>query len=133
MAYGWGEHVGELRLEVEAATERDVFVDAARAFGELVAGEQAPAGPTLVREVAAGGADRALQLVGWLEELVFLAETEGFMPEAVEALELGQDEVRGRVRGRHGSPPHLVKAVTLHELRFEAGPEGWSASVVLDV
>ena len=66
-------------------------------------------------------------------ELAFLAETEAFLPDDVAALELDADGLRARVRGHAGRAPHLIKAATLHDLRFEPAPEGWRAQVVLDV
>lgn len=131
MAYKWAEHVGELELCVEAASEEDVFAEALRAFGELL-GEH-DAGDAAATEVTAEGADRAALLAAWLEELIFLAETEGFVPAAVEELALEPERVRARVSGRRGSPPHLVKAVTYHRLAFDRVHGGWRAVAVLDV
>jgi SHS2 domain-containing protein len=37
------------------------------------------------------------------------------------------------VAGSAGDPPHLVKGVTYHGLRFERTGAGWLARVVLDV
>jgi SHS2 domain-containing protein len=129
MTYGWAEHVGELELWVEAPDEAAVFAEALRALGELLASEGAPA--HLV--VTAAGDDRAALFAAWLEELVFVAETEGFVPEAVEDLVLEPGRVRARIAGRRGSPPHLVKAVTYHRLAFEPVDGGWRAAAVLDV
>jgi SHS2 domain-containing protein len=134
MAYGWGDHVGELELRVQAATEQEVFADAVRAFGELVSGEEevvvAAAEP---RAIAVAGADRAALLAGLLNELVVLAETEGFVPDAMVSVALGDGALEARVRGGRGTPPHLVKAVTHHRLVFEPAPGGWRANAVLDV
>jgi SHS2 domain-containing protein len=69
----------------------------------------------------------------WLEELVFLAETEGFVPETLESLELGELELRARIRGWPGEAPHLVKAVTYHRLELGRSNGSWRARVVLDV
>jgi SHS2 domain-containing protein len=129
MTYGWAEHVGELELWVEAPDERAVFAEALRALGELLATEGEPA----EREVTAEGEDRAVLLAAWLEELAFLAETEGLVPETVDALKLEPRRVHARVAGRCGSPPHLVKAVTYHRLSFARVDNGWRAVVVLDV
>jgi protein archease len=131
MTYGWAEHVGELELWVEASDEAGVFAEALRALGELLA-ERHMTGEELVDVMAEGG-DRAALLAAWLEELLFLAETEGFVPERVEHLELEPNRVRARVAGRRGSPPHLVKAVTYHRLAFEPVDGGWRAAAVLDV
>jgi SHS2 domain-containing protein len=130
MSYGWTDHVGELELWVEAPDERGVFAEALRALADVLA---APDGEPEWRDVVAEGEDRAVLLAAWLEELNFLAETEGFAPETAEDLALEPGRVRARVGGRVGSPPHLVKAVTYHRLAFERAGDGWRAVTVLDV
>jgi SHS2 domain-containing protein len=135
MPYGWGEHTGELELWVTAASEAEVFEDALRAVGELLdeedAGETEPA--AVSRLIAIEGGDHAALLAAWLEELAFLAETDGFVPERAEDLHLAPAGVQARVVGHRGSPPHLIKAVTLHRLAFERDGDRWRALVVLDV
>jgi SHS2 domain-containing protein len=131
MTYRWVEHTSELELEIEAATEPAVFLEALGAFAELVADE--PSLDSERREVEVRGEDRESLLVAWLEELVFLAETEGFVPERVTELDVGEGVVRATLRGHSGEPRQLVKAVTLHRLLFTADGEGWRARVVLDV
>ena len=130
MPYGWGEHTGELELWVTASSEREVFLEALRAMVELLGNEGVERES---RDVAVAGADRAVLLAEWLEELAFLAETEGFVPERAEELVLAPAGVTARVVGHHGTPPHLIKAVTLHRLAFEPDDRGWRARVVLDV
>ncbi len=128
--YRWVEHTSELELAIEAATEVAVFEDALAAYAELI-------GPPLdgrqvVRSVEAEAPDRAALLAAWLEELVFLAETEGFVPERAE-IALRPGVVSARIEGRRGDPPHVVKAVTYHDLEFSPGGGGWRARMVLDV
>jgi SHS2 domain-containing protein len=132
VGYGWTEHVGELELWVEAADEPGIFAEALRALGEVLTDGTAN-GERQSRDVVAEGADRAVLLAAWLEELNFLAETEGFAPETAERLALEPGRVRARVGGRLSSPPHLVKAVTYHRLAFERAGDGWRAVAVLDV
>jgi SHS2 domain-containing protein len=129
--YEWGEHVGELELRVTAADEPGVFAEALRAFGELLGVEDR--GPVEQFEVAARGDDRAVLFAAWLEELAFLAETDGLVPTAVDELALGADGVRALVRGYRGEPPHLVKAVTYHRLVYGRSDGDWQARVVVDV
>jgi SHS2 domain-containing protein len=129
--FRWIEHTGELALEIEAPTAEQVFADALAALAELLQdGEEAS---PQSREVAVRAADQAELLAAWLEELVFLAETEGFVPKAVESFELGDGELRARIRGSLGDPPHLVKAVTYHRLEVAPSDGGWRARAVLDV
>jgi SHS2 domain-containing protein len=63
---------------------------------------------------------------------VFLAETEGLVADSAE-LELAGARLTGVVRGRRGEPRPLVKAVTLHRLRFRSEDGVWRGRVVLDV
>jgi SHS2 domain-containing protein len=83
--------------------------------------------------VDVAGAERETLLVGWLDELAFSAETEGFVPDDVERLELFEDRLSATVRGHRGAPPHLIKAATYHRLTFEPDGAGYRATVVLDV
>jgi SHS2 domain-containing protein len=131
---GWDEHVGELQLWVTAPTEPEVFAEALQAVAELLS-EDAPPAPAAqeAREVVLESADRAVLLADWIGELAFLAETDAFVADALEHLELDGGGLRARVRGHFGRPPHLVKAVTYHDLRFEPDGDGWRAQVVLDV
>jgi SHS2 domain-containing protein len=129
--FHWVEHTAELELELEARTEAEVFAVALAAFAELTGDS---AGPPLEQEIQVEAADAAMRLVAWLEELIYLSEREGFVPERIDALELDGDSLHARVAGHAGQPAHLVKAVTLHRLELrenEAG--GWRGRVVLDV
>jgi SHS2 domain-containing protein len=131
VAYRWVEHTSELELEIEAATEPAVFLEALDALAEFVAGARGVDAER--RRVEVRGDDRASLLVSWLDELVFLAETQGFVPERATELDLDDGVLRATLRGHVGEPRHLVKAVTLHRLEFVPGGEGWRARVVLDV
>src|SRR5919199_2505397 len=132
--YRWVDHTSELELRVEAASDGEVLAEATRALAELLAGEDgeahgddgAPDGEPLTREVTVEADDRAQLLAAWLEELVFLAETEAFVPEDVRFETLDARGLRACVEGRRGAPPHLVKAVTYHRLAFERTGSGWA-------
>jgi SHS2 domain-containing protein len=106
-----------------------VFLDALRAFAE-VAGEAT--GDERSFDVELDAPDAGALLARWLEELVFLAETEGFVPVDAQ-IDLGEDRLSGVLRGRIGEPSPLVKAVTYHGLAFEEQNGRWRARAVLDV
>jgi protein archease len=133
VGHRWGEHVGELDLELDARDEGGVFAAAVEALGELLAADDARGTADEWFDLRAEGADRATLLAAWLDELVFLAEHERVVPVAVAELSLSPGSVRARVGGYRGDPPHLVKAVTYHRLAFEPAADGYRATVVLDV
>jgi SHS2 domain-containing protein len=131
VAYRWVDHTSELELEIEAENAPAVFLEAMEAFAELVGDGSSVDSER--RNVEVRGGDRGSLLVAWLEELVFLAETEGFVPGRATDLELGDGVVRATLRGHRGEPRQLVKAATLHGLLFTADGEAVRARVVLDV
>ena len=128
--YRWVEHTAEVELAIDAATEREVLADALAALGELLGVE---GNGDERRNVVVRAPDRPALLAGWLEELAFLAEVEGFEATVLETLELGAGSLEATVAGRLGDPPPLVKGVTYHGLAFQPAGSGYRASVVLDV
>jgi SHS2 domain-containing protein len=132
MSYEWLDHTAELELRIEADSEEEVFREALRAFAELVA-QSHERGPARAYELELDAPDRPALLVRWLEEFIYLAELEGFVPDVAEFVALSHDRFRARVSGRTGEPRSLVKAVTYHGLSFEEHNGRWTASVVFDV
>jgi protein archease len=131
MSYRWVEHTAEAEVEIEAESEEAVFEDALHAFGELLG--DGGVGQRVLREVVLDGRERSALLVGWLNELVYLAETEDLVPEEVEWIEVGKEGLRASVRCRRGNARHVVKAATYHRLAFGPSDAGFRARVVLDV
>jgi SHS2 domain-containing protein len=131
MSYRWLEHTAELELEVEAATEKDVFVDALRALAEVL-GNGVSSTP-VAREILLSTSDPAALLAQWIDELVFLGETEDLVAVDVDEFVLRDGELRAIVQCRRGNPRHLVKGATYHRLTFERSDRGVRATVVLDV
>ena len=134
--FRWVDHTAELELEIEARTEREVLADALKALGELLgvdADDVSRAWEPAERTVSVTASDRPALLAAWLEELVFLAESDGFVALDLRRLELGERELTTTVAGVLDDPPPLVKAVTYHRLLFEPSGDGYVARVVLDV
>jgi SHS2 domain-containing protein len=127
--YEWVDHTSELELHVEADSPEDVFHDALRALAELLG---PAAGDREARQLRFAAEERDRLLWRWLDELVFLAETEGFVPDSAQLL-LDEEGLRATVTGRIGEPSPLVKAITYHALAFEEMNGRYRARVVLDV
>jgi SHS2 domain-containing protein len=126
----WQSHTGEAQLRIQAGSEEDVFAEAARAFGRLV--ELDRAGEPAIRRVSVEAPDRGSLLVELLGELIFLAETEGFVPDrALVSLDVAR--LDAQLDGRLTRVDPLVKAATYHGLAFERHDDIWEARVVLDV
>jgi SHS2 domain-containing protein len=130
----WIEHTAELQLELHAPSEAAIFRQAVLALRELLEDDDGPTtGGPVERQVEAEATDRGALLAEWLAELVFLAETEGIVPDEARNLVVGEDSVTAVVVGRTREPRHLVKAVTYHDLELHRDRDGWRGNVVLDV
>ena len=129
--YRFVDHTAELELHLEAGTREGVLEEAVTALGALLGA--AGGAPLVRRDVHASATDDAALLASWLDELVFLAETEGFVPERAEGVRVAGLTADGIVEGRLGTPPHLVKGVTYHDLELRFDGEAWRGRVVLDV
>jgi len=127
----WRSHTAEIELAIEADTVEQVFAEAVTAFGELVAMDGS--GKQMHYQLAVESADREALLVEWLQELIFLADTESFVPERAEDIRLDGNSLRATLVGRRAPVDPLVKAATYHELRFADEDGVWHARVVLDV
>ncbi len=126
----WQSHTGEAQLHIVADTEEEVFGEAVDALGRLV--ELDRGGEPAQRQLWVQAPDRASLLVELLGELVFLADTEGFVGDRAE-IRLEDNRLEARIDGRLTRVDPLVKAATYHDLRFERNGEVWDARVVLDV
>lgn len=130
MPYRWVEHTSELELSIEATSREGVFSESLVALGELF---DAPDGTEIVHQLSVSATDLPALLVEWLNELVYVAESEGVAPERVIRMELGNKHLDATISGRRTLPRALVKAVTYHRLEFDRAGEGWRARVVMDV
>jgi protein archease len=128
--YEWQSHTSEIELHVRAPSEDGVFADAADAFGRYV--ELDLGGTPERHELALEAADRGALLVALLEELIFLADTEGFVPDRT-ALRVEDGRLVGVLDGRRTRIDPIMKAATYHGLRFEHEGAAWDARVVIDV
>ena len=91
-----------------------------------------PAEPPRTLEV--DSADREALLVDWLNEILFVAETELWVPVEFEILESTPTRLRAAVRGVPvEDSPGFVKAATFHGLRVEEEDGGLQAEVIFDV
>jgi SHS2 domain-containing protein len=130
----WVDHTSEVELEVEAESLAGLAAEAGRALGLLML-RGAPAevsGPARTLEVSS--VDRDALLVDWLNEILFVAETECWVPVEFAVEESSPTRLRIAARGvTVEEVPSSVKAATFHGLRVEERDGAWRAEVIFDV
>jgi SHS2 domain-containing protein len=137
VTYRFLPHTADIKVAIEAASFEELLADATVIMRGLLAGE----GGVEKREerrVAATGADASEVLLHYLQELLYLFDTEGFLPAIMDTDRFTGNEMAARVGGevydpaRHEHQPE-VKAVTRHGLRVERRADAWYAEVLFDV
>ena len=127
------EHTADRAFTVRGRDLAELFERAAYALCAIQG--QAPAtGETVRREIELSGIDRETLLVNWLNELLYLQEVHKESYSRFQVKTISDTSLRASV---HGSPDassrRIVKAVTFHGLKVEHLPEGWGATIVVDV
>jgi len=127
------EHTADWAFRAHGRDLAQLFANAARGMFELQGG--VGRGETsVVRRVAVSGVDCETLLVNWLNELLYLQETQHETYSRFEILEISDTELRACVHGRPSRPEgKLIKAVTFHDLQVRRSEDGCEAAIVVDV
>ena len=90
------------------------------------------------REVTAEGHDTISLLIAWLNELIFLFDTEYLLFRDFEITSISATHVSGRASGEpYSAGRHelssAIKAVTWHEAAVTQTAEGYQARIIFDL
>jgi SHS2 domain-containing protein len=140
MPYRNVEHTADLGVEVTAASLEGLFCESLRAFTDCLTRLERVT-PSETRELAITAPELDQLLVGLLNELIYLHETEALVFSDA-ALTLTETDLgwslSGSARGevldlsRHGLKT-LIKAATYHQLSVRPCPDGWIARIIFDI
>jgi len=131
------DHTADWALHVWAPSLAELFVDAARGMYAL-SGAQATASLVSVQRTIEARADHDYEvlLVSWLQELLYLTESERLVFADFQVEALTPDYLRATVAGAPSSRPdatRVIKAVTYHDLTLRQTEAGYAVTLVFDV
>lgn len=128
------DHTADWALRAQGTDLADLLAQAAGGMLSLAGAVPVPGPMSGARTLTLQAADRETLLVRWLEEVLFLVESESLLPR----------EMRLKIEGRFLLTARLglwtvarltraIKAVTFHDLRVADTAEGLEAKLVFDV
>lgn len=139
MSYEYLDVKGDIGFVVRGGKIEDIFKAAALAMYNVMV-DISKVGRSVSREVEVSAKDLDILLHHWLQELLFLTDTEGLVFSSFDVDICKNDEfkVRGRAYGEKLDPKlheirTAVKAVTYHNLELKLEGDSWRAVVILDV
>lgn len=136
MSYRQVEHTADIALHVEAGSKESLFVEASKGLSSLMVSEdQISKDRTWETEVQAS--DIESLLVEWLNEIIFLFETEGVLVKEAKINSLSDTKITAQILGdTFDKNKHelirQIKATTHHGLEIKKN-RVWEATIVFDV
>jgi SHS2 domain-containing protein len=130
------DHTADAGIRVEAATLEDIFETAGFAFTELVTSADS-IDCRVERRFQLQEDDIETLLVSWLQELLYLLDTEDLVFGRFQ-VKLDNFSLEATAWGEPFDPNiHTmkteIKAVTYHQLEVAKSDQGWQAQVIFDI
>ena len=128
------EHTADLAIRAYGRDMKELFANAAYGMFSAMGIDLEAVRPTLRREMCLEAPDREALLVDWLNELLYLHETEGESYADFDIRALSETELRASIMGTKGDGTKVViKAATFHDLKVERIDKGYVATIVFDI
>jgi SHS2 domain-containing protein len=131
------EHTADVGLHAYGSTLPESFIHAAQGMESLmVSPEQIDV--QVSREIVVEGHDVVSLLIAWLNELIFLFDTEYLVFRQFEIESLTETDLKGRASGEpYDAKRHdlgsAIKAVTWHEAAVDRTDVGYKARIIFDI
>ena len=131
------EHTADIGLHAYGGTLAELFIHAAQGMESLVVPlEQVRI--QVSREIVVDGHDSVSLLIAWLNELIFLFDTEYLIFREFNIDDLSETHLKGHASGEpYDAQRHdlgsAIKAVTWHEAIVERTESGYKARVIFDI
>jgi SHS2 domain-containing protein len=127
---------GDAGLRVRAHSREELFMNAAKGMYDLITGG-AEFGDSEVKEIKVTADSMENALVQWLNELIFLFDTYGFVGK-VFSVAFHDTTVVATISGGTFDPQRsdknlLIKAATYHDLSIRDMGDHWEATVIFDI
>jgi SHS2 domain-containing protein len=139
MSYKFLEHTADIKIEAEAPSLEGAFSETASALKEVISGDIVVLSQ-IKKEINVKGKDLQSLLYNFLEEFLFLLDSESFLLWKVEDVKIDEKNftLKASLIGDNAENYHFtndVKAVTYNDMRidFDEKKKSWKIHVVLDV
>ena len=139
--YRFLEHTADIKVEVYGETLNEAFEEAARALFDVIT-DTSKVRPIMRREIEVEAEDLEALLYEWLEEFIYLYDSERLVFSEFKVKSIQQTEGRLKLRGeavgeefdeeRHPQGTE-IKAITYHEMKINQSPDKTVLEFVFDI
>ena len=135
MSYRFLEHTADVKFRAEGSDLEELFISSAEALNEIIRGDIKILEQTTKSFEIEGSDDESL-LYNFLEEFLFLLDSEDFLVASIKSIKVEEDKVFCKVVGdiaENYKFTNDVKAITYSEMFVRRKDDGFECQVVLDV
>lgn len=135
MAYKFLEHTADVKFQASGKTLGGAFESAALALKETIVGE-IKIKPVIKKKIKVQGKDSEALLYNFLEEFLFLLDSEDFVLSEISKIKIKDNELEAELIGDKASNYKFtndVKAVTYNQMFVKKEKNKYTVQVVLDV
>lgn len=127
------DHTADWAYQIEGSSLEDLFIQSAQGLYYL-AGTQLASAPSVEKEIHLKGIDLESLLVAWLNELLYLRESENIGFSQFKISRLSTEDLQAKLVG-YPIQQWLkdIKAVTYNNLSIRSTQTGFTVTLVLDV
>lgn len=132
--YKFLEHTADIKIQAFGKSVEEVFENCALAMFNSMSDENVK--KKVKKKIQVEGKDYESLLYNFLEELLFLLDSEGFFLSGVENLRIKNNKLTAQVVGDSAENYNLetdIKAITYSEMFVREEKNKWIAQVVLDI
>ncbi len=131
------DHTADIGLIVYGEDLKSLFENAGEAFFHLIT-DLRKVRRRIERRIEIGKEEFERLMVDWLNELLYLHDTENLLFKGFKVESIGEDGLRARVKGEpFQEGVHViktgVKAVTYHQILVEKENGRWKARIIFDL
>jgi len=131
------DHTADMGVRVFGRTAEELFANAAYALSDLLT-DLNHVRERLAYDLHVEAADREELLVRWLNELLFLAESPGYLFKRFSISHLSPTSLQAVAHGESFDPSRHkfnreIKAVTYHQVAVKEEDGRWQAGVIFDI
>ncbi len=132
-----GVAMAEAAFEAEGKDLKELFESCADAFIDTTANPKT-INSNIKKEIKINGKNIEELLYHFLEELVFIKDSEAIVFNKVEIQEISETELKALLIGDKINLEKQelradVKAITMHQFKVEKKDQGWKAFVIMDI
>ena len=134
------DHTADIGLIAYGKNKEEVFINAAKAMFEIIAGENKNLKENFYDKIKLEADNLEGLLFAWLNELLYISETKLVILSKFKIKELSNYQIKAEVEGMKINPLSVkiekeIKAVTYHRLEVKKDEESgrWRAQIIFDI